>query len=198
MTLEKKNKMSSSSLETKYFDLLRQCETTTSPSNSVRSSDDDDSLLGPILAPFKDGQNKDNVDGDGVEGSKIRCRTVNALRRLVLLEGMPMGANDLNSHEFGRCSLRGLVWKALLGIGTVDVQEYTALVRKGPSENDSRIREDTKRTFSKNDDFIKRVPNEKLVRVLNAYIHSCGNNKEMGVYNQSMSLIVTHHLSVVA
>lgn len=118
-----------------------------------------------------------------------------SLRRLLLLDGLPSDANILQTERFGRCSLRGIVWKALLGIGTVDINEYASLVRQGPSADDSRVREDARRTFSKNDDFTSRVPNDKIIRVLNAYVRSCGNKR--GVYAQSMSLLAAPFLYVM-
>ncbi|KAI0565987.1 Rab-GTPase-TBC [Gracilaria domingensis] len=120
---------------------------------------------------------------------------IDSLRRLVLLEGLPNNANNLNTADFGRCSLRGMIWKALLGVGVVDVDEYATLVRKGPSSDDSRVREDARRTFSKSDDFTTRVPTEKIIRVLNAYVWSCDNQR--GVYAQSMSLLAAPFLYVM-
>lgn len=118
-----------------------------------------------------------------------------SLRRLLLLDGLPSDANAIQTELFGRCSLRGLVWKALLGIGTVDANEYASLVREGPSADDSRVREDARRTFSKNDDFTTRVPNDKIIRLLNAYVRACGNKR--GVYAQSMSLLAAPFLYVM-
>lgn len=68
-------------------------------------------------------------------------------------------------------------------------------MRNGPSSDDSRVREDARRTFSKNDDFTTRVPTEKMIRVLNAYVWSCGNVK--GIYAQSMSLLAAPFLYVM-
>lgn len=118
-----------------------------------------------------------------------------SLRRLLLLDGLPSDANKLPTSQFGRCSLRGLVWKALLGLGQIDVFEYSTLVAQGPSADDSRVREDARRTFSQNDDFTTRVPTEKLIRLLNAYVHSCGD--KTGIYAQSMSLLAAPFLYVM-
>lgn len=118
-----------------------------------------------------------------------------ALRRLLLLEGLPSDANALHTPYFGRCSLRGLLWKALLGIGVVDADEYASLVRKGPSTDDSRVREDARRTFAKSDDFTTRVPTDKIIRLLNAYVLWRGNCR--GVYAQSMSLLAAPFLYVM-
>lgn len=120
---------------------------------------------------------------------------LNELRRLILLEGLPCNANELGGPILGRCSLRGLVWKALLGLGRVDENEYPNLVAQGPSADDSKVREDARRTFSKNDDFVARVPNDKMIRLLNAYVRACGNSR--GVYAQSMSLLAAPFLYVM-
>jgi len=89
---------------------------------------------------------------------------LNELRRLILVEGLPSDANSLGG-VLGRCSLRGLIWKALLGLGVVDENEYPNLVAQGPSADDWRVREDARRTFSKIDDFVSRVPNDKMIRL---------------------------------
>jgi len=119
---------------------------------------------------------------------------LNELRRLILVEGLPSDANSLGG-VLGRCSLRGLIWKALLGLGVVDENEYPNLVAQGPSADDWRVREDARRTFSKIDDFVSRVPNDKMIRLLNAYVRSCGNVR--GVYAQSMSLLAAPFLYVM-
>ena len=95
-----------------------------------------------------------------------------ALRKLVLLDGLPTDANALNTLLFGLCSLRGLIWKVLLGVVWVDVDEYANLVRQGPSTADSRVRQDARRTFAKSDEFTTRVPTDKIIRLLNAYVVS--------------------------
>lgn len=122
-------------------------------------------------------------------------RDLDSIRRLILLEGLPLDANALHTELFGRCSLRGLLWKALLGIGCVDADEYACLVGRGPSTDDSRVREDARRTFAKSDDFTTRVPTDKLIRVLNAYVVWRGNRR--GVYAQSMSLLAAPFLYVM-
>mmetsp|Transcript_12201 Transcript_12201/g.32849 ORF Transcript_12201/g.32849 Transcript_12201/m.32849 type:complete len:413 (-) Transcript_12201:7-1245(-) len=89
------------------------------------------------------------------------------------------------------CSLRGLVWKALLGLarpGAVRVSEYLALVGRGPSSDADKIAIDVVRTFNSNAEFISSAPPNALARVLNAYTHARGNAK--GCYVQSMSLLL--------
>jgi cell cycle arrest protein BUB2 len=142
------------------------------------------------------------MSGDGALAARyravLRAGDLDALRALALLSGLPGDANALGGGGGGgggRCSLRGLVWKALLGLGPLDPLEYAAWVRKGPSADDHRVREDARRTFSKNDDFCARVPNAKIIRVLNAYVHASGNTP--GIYAQSMSLLAAPFLYVM-
>lgn len=121
----------------------------------------------------------------------LKSHDLPTLRSLVLLSGLPPDSNVLAP----RISLRGLLWKALLHLPPVPPSEYAALVRKGPSAHDHRVREDARRTFSKNDDFVARVPKSKIIRVLNAYVHASGNRP--GVYAQSMSLLAAPFLYVM-
>lgn len=72
--------------------------------------------------------------------------------------------------EDHRCSLRGLVWKVLLGTIHTDSSLYTRLVRKGPSSEDVKIKEDTFRTFPRDEEFRRRVHEHKLSRINNAYV----------------------------
>ncbi|CAM9471696.1 unnamed protein product [Scytosiphon promiscuus] len=72
--------------------------------------------------------------------------------------------------EDHRCSLRGLVWKVLLGTIHTDSSLYTRLVRQGPSAEDVKIKEDTFRTFPRDEEFRRRVHEHKLSRINNAYV----------------------------
>jgi hypothetical protein len=117
-------------------------------------------------------------------------RNLYTLRRLVLVEGIPPDERDVEaggaSLDVGLgsvmtdCSLRAQVWKILLRVPKVDAAQYEALVKKGAfkgrdSEEYKQVRKDVGRTgFRKNPAFIKRVPDAKLSRVLNAFLHSCG------------------------
>lgn len=69
-----------------------------------------------------------------------------------------------------RCSLRGLVWKVLLGTFHTDANLYIRLVGRGPSSEDVKIREDTFRTFAGDKEFRRRVPEDKLSRINNAFV----------------------------
>lgn len=70
-----------------------------------------------------------------------------------------------------RCSLRGLVWKVLLGTIHTDAVLYIRLVGRGPSSEDVKIREDTFRTFAGDEVFRRRVPEDKLSRINNAFVN---------------------------
>lgn len=72
--------------------------------------------------------------------------------------------------EGPRCSLRGLVWKVLLGTFHTDAVLYIRLVGRGPSSEDVKIREDTFRTFHGDEEFRRRVPEDKLSRINNAFV----------------------------
>ncbi|CAH0479065.1 unnamed protein product [Peronospora belbahrii] len=99
------------------------------------------------------------------------------LKRLVIVNGLPrdeiISSDDTNSSL---CSLRGRVWKAFLGVEKdVDMTKYAALVDRGASHYDGDIRNDTFRTFRGDPEFAQRVPEEKLVRLLNVFINELGS-----------------------
>lgn len=76
-------------------------------------------------------------------------------------------ADPAEDHQ---CSLRGLVWKVLLGTIHTDSVLYIRLVAKGPSSEDAKIKEDTFRTFPRDEEFRRRVHEHKLSRINNAYV----------------------------
>lgn len=99
------------------------------------------------------------------------------LRKLILLEGLPNETEEEKRNSGKECSLRGRIWKILLRVKNIDANNYISLVEKGSAQNKlyQKIRNDTFRTFKTNRIFIARVPEEKQIRLLNAFIHSCGN-----------------------
>jgi cell cycle arrest protein BUB2 len=110
---------------------------------------------------------------------KRRVEAVLELRKLVMMEGLP-DDNHVNSSTDGHCSLRGRVWKILLGVREVDADLYLELVRMrectklapgGSQTLYDKIRHDTFRTFKNNANFAQRVPEVQLIRVLNAFMH---------------------------
>lgn len=95
------------------------------------------------------------------------------LRKLILLEGLPQETEHERETYDTEGTLRGRIWKILLRVKKVDAQQYIELVEKRSSHLYQKIRNDTFRTFKTNRNFSKRVPEEKLIRVLNAFVHSC-------------------------
>lgn len=88
------------------------------------------------------------------------------------------------AEEDRQCSLRGLVWKVLLGTIHTDSVLYIRLVGKGPSSEDVKIKEDTFRTFPRDEEFRRRVHEHKLSRINNAYVRlnrpGCGGGGATG------------------
>ena len=62
------------------------------------------------------------------------------------------------------------MWKVLLGTIHTDAVLYVRLVGKGPSSEDVKIREDTFRTFHGDEEFRRRVHEDKLSRINNAFV----------------------------
>jgi len=102
---------------------------------------------------------------------------------MVIVYGLPTELHEEDQNcEHG--TLRGHVWRVLLGVEEDAVrtdletpkQKYRRAVKRGPSKSDSEIRNDTFRTFRGDASFARRVPEDKLVRVLNAFIHEYVRN----------------------
>jgi len=118
------------------------------------------------------------------------------LRKTILLEGLPPETEDeiANRGKDGsKCSLRGLVWKILLGIDNVDAERYIELIKKGPSNRYQKIRKDISRTFMRDSQFSQAVSQDQLSRCLNAFAHDCS---ELG-YVQGMNAICGAFLYVL-
>ncbi|RAW41063.1 hypothetical protein PC110_g2766 [Phytophthora cactorum] len=116
--------------------------------------------------------------GDSITADYERWRE---LKRLVIVHGLPRDegvGTDVEAYSNASlCSLRGRVWKAFLGVeSNVDMTKYAALVGRGASHYDGDIRNDTFRTFRGDLEFAQRVPEEKLVRLLNVFINELGSN----------------------
>lgn len=65
---------------------------------------------------------------------------------------------------------RSIVWKLLLDISSLDVASYLSLVAKGKSPSHDKIRNDTFRTLATDQGFKERVKEEKLIRLLDAFV----------------------------
>mmetsp|Transcript_21314 Transcript_21314/g.27964 ORF Transcript_21314/g.27964 Transcript_21314/m.27964 type:complete len:390 (+) Transcript_21314:48-1217(+) len=95
-------------------------------------------------------------------------KRIKELRRLVITEGLP---NDAGSEGNKRCSLRGLVWKILLGAVHMDTSLYIRLVEMGPSDQDKLIQNDLFRVFPNDENFVSSVSLSQMSRILNALFH---------------------------
>lgn len=65
---------------------------------------------------------------------------------------------------------RSVVWKLLLDIRSLDLPLYLSLVSKGKSPSHEKIRNDTFRTLATDQGFKERVKEEKLIRLLDAFV----------------------------
>ncbi|SPO20242.1 related to cell cycle arrest protein BUB2 [Ustilago trichophora] len=65
---------------------------------------------------------------------------------------------------------RSIVWKLLLDIRSLDPASYLSLVAKGKSPSHEKIRNDTFRTLATDQGFKERVREEKLIRLLDAFV----------------------------
>eukprot|EP01135_Chromosphaera_perkinsii_P002925 Nk52_evm36s230 gene=Nk52_evmTU36s230 len=93
------------------------------------------------------------------------------LREILLLEGLPIEAS--NPTKNNRCSLRGRVWKVLLGVGHYDCSEYLSLVEGGKCKVYHKIRCDTFRTMATDKAYKSRVEEDQLIRLLNSFCRFC-------------------------
>jgi len=123
-------------------------------------------------------------------------QSLQELRKMILLEGLPPETEDEQTRYEIEGTLRGRIWKILLRVRQLDANKYIELVEKGSASFYQKIRNDTFRTFRTNQDFQKRVPEEKLIRILNAFIHSCGANSKLS-YVQGMNVICAPFLYVM-
>ena len=69
-------------------------------------------------------------------------------------------------------TLRGKLWRLALGVSALDAKDYKLQINKSESSWYNKIRSDTKRTFFTSTEYNSRVSEERLVRVLNSFVHS--------------------------
>jgi cell cycle arrest protein BUB2 len=132
------------------------------------------------------------------------------LRRLVVLKGIPPESSRERSTHKSLCSLRGRIWKMLLGVRVVDAQQYVRYVHlRAPVAMQAKIEKDILRTFKNNHDYHQRVSDGQLRRVLNAYVswihegtNECANDSgsgggEGGLYVQGMNVLAAPFLYVM-
>ncbi|KAJ3113501.1 hypothetical protein HDU96_003324 [Phlyctochytrium bullatum] len=92
------------------------------------------------------------------------------LRMMVICNGVPDLDEPTSLSKPTNCSLRGKVWKALLGIYRVSALEYVTLVGRGPCEVYDKIKNDTFRTLATDTKFMRKVNEGMIARVLNAFV----------------------------
>ncbi|KAI9307406.1 rab-GTPase-TBC domain-containing protein [Cunninghamella echinulata] len=80
---------------------------------------------------------------------------------------------------------RGLLWKLFLRLNDISANSYITLVERGASSMDDKIRNDTFRTLTTDNDFLEQVSEDMLIRVLNAFVWL--NEPEYKVENDSTS-----------
>ncbi|EAL72986.1 RabGAP/TBC domain-containing protein [Dictyostelium discoideum AX4] len=119
------------------------------------------------------------------------------LRKTILLEGLPPETEeeieDRTKQDGSKCSLRGMIWKILLGVDKIQPDKYIELIEKGPSNRYQKIRKDIGRTFNRDSQFSQAVSQDQLSRCLNAFAHQC---EELG-YVQGMNAICGTFLYVL-
>jgi len=108
-------------------------------------------------------------------------QNLNKLRQLILLEGLPPETEQEVENRLGdnsECGLRGLVWKIMLNVKTIDPEKYIGLVQKGKPKNEiyQKIRKDVNRTFMNDKDFANSVSQDKLARCLSAFARLCAES----------------------
>ena len=80
---------------------------------------------------------------------------------------------------------RSVVWKLLLEISHLDIASYLLLVSKGKSPSHDKIRNDTFRTLATDQGFKERVKEEKLIRLLDAFVWKHCDEASEGLYEFS-------------
>jgi len=103
----------------------------------------------------QNGQQQNGQPGD-VSGRRLLTRIGRALPTMRRVED----------------TLRGKLWRLVLGVGNLDANNYKNQIKKAESQDYYvKIRGDTKRTFLTSEEYNSRVSEERLVRVLNSFAH---------------------------
>lgn len=98
------------------------------------------------------------------------------LRYMILTDGLLVPQNS----EDGQCLYRSAVWSILLRANCSDSGSYLKVVQRGSSDSYSKIRDDTFRTYAKDANFTRKVSEDALSRVLNAYVWRQEDRKRLG------------------
>lgn len=101
--------------------------------------------------------------------------------------------------------LRGKAWKLLLEVYNISATNYIHLIELGPCPLDEKIRNDTFRTMTTDVDYINKVSEDMLIRLLNAFVWTnddkeirCSNIKNQFNCHQISSLTYVQGMNVMA
>ncbi|KAJ3108944.1 hypothetical protein HDU97_009677 [Phlyctochytrium planicorne] len=127
------------------------------------------------------------------------------LRRMVLADGIPefdevsiFSIRSINANMHSQpssiakptvCSLRGKIWKALLGIYRVSALEYVTLTSRGPCDVYDKIKNDTFRTLATDTKFMRKVNEGMIARVLNAFVWKAKDQPPSRLINLKFSYV---------
>eukprot|EP00736_Rhodelphis_marinus_P008975 Rmarinus@m.7296 len=147
----------------------------------------------PILIPPPQVAGKYSIDEFErclhLSGGSSAEEALQNLRKRILLDGLPLEMEGCDRHSGDICTLRGRIWRVLLGVAHVDPDNYLALIGRGRGGSYNNIRNDTFRTFPNDAGFKQRVPEEKLLRVLSAADHTLTDLGCTKSYVQGMNVM---------
>ena len=148
-------------------------------------------------------ENKENNEDDDNNNNNINTRLLSD----EILETLSIGYKDLSnikldklSKYFGNNSyiiyqlgdtLRGQLWRAMLGVSKMDLNDYLSQINKKESRMYNIIRSDASYAFRKEGigkEYEERVVNYgevALVRILNSYCHKYSTNYDSSSLNSS-------------
>ncbi|KAJ3379535.1 hypothetical protein HDU92_006625 [Lobulomyces angularis] len=109
------------------------------------------------------------------------------IRKMILQDGIPTLL--MEKENMAVCTLRGKIWKILLGVYKVNAKEYTDLVEKKESENFDKIKNDCFRTLKTDKNFLFKVDFDMISRVLNAFVWKTKNQPVSRLINLKYSYV---------
>jgi len=134
----------------------------------------------PPLAPTKEKQARPKLSG--------LVRPQVATRQPRSRAEPQVEAKSITKHVHEHLSVRARAWKVLLGVRAMDKKKYLELIGKGEhAKYGPKIKNDTFRTFKNCKEFEDVVPEARIVRVLNAFVHSY--EQDEFTYVQGMNVI---------
>ena len=96
---------------------------------------------------------------------------ITVIKKMILFAGVPDLTPEEKDNAATSSSLRGKLWKVLLGVTKVDGVRYLNLIKRGPCVIVAdKIGNDVGRTFAKGHNDAKKVF-VPLYRLLNAFAH---------------------------